>query len=431
MGQNGITTEFCALPGKRPFLRIFFAAALTLPMFLSAFCSSAPADEFHYSNTLIGDRASGLGGAYTAISDDAAGLYYNPAGIIRSSGRSLSVSVNVFYNTQKRYKEAIVNFDWERKSAALLPNYFGVIRPLGRVMIGFSYAVPDSGREDQDQIFIDVSPETKRDVINFHTDDNTYNLGPSVAVALRDDLSAGLTLYYFQRRLQFAFNELVIYDTPTYGWTNRFYQLTESGLRPLVGLMWYPVDSLSLGFSLSKVFLFESTEVIHDTCSDTNIDGLGCDVPLIQSDETNNVKRKFPLQAVVGATYYPSADFLISGDLKYFSSVKDAVRGDRVAVLNLALGVEYTLSNIWTVRGGLFTDLANTPDLVSDRTQQLEHVDLYGISTGVRYALKTTSLTMGGVLPAGPKGADRRRKRRDTAVGHHCWTIFLSSSYSY
>jgi len=40
------------------------------------------ADEFHYNNLLIGDRASGMGGAYTAISDDASGMYYNPAGIV-------------------------------------------------------------------------------------------------------------------------------------------------------------------------------------------------------------------------------------------------------------------------------------------------------------------------------------------------------------
>lgn len=42
---------------------------------------SVQADVFHYSNLLIGDRAIGFGGAYTAIADDASGVYYNPAGL--------------------------------------------------------------------------------------------------------------------------------------------------------------------------------------------------------------------------------------------------------------------------------------------------------------------------------------------------------------
>ena len=39
------------------------------------------ADDLHYVNMLVGNRAAGLGGAYTAISDDPTGCYYNPAGI--------------------------------------------------------------------------------------------------------------------------------------------------------------------------------------------------------------------------------------------------------------------------------------------------------------------------------------------------------------
>ena len=36
-----------------------------------------------------GARALALGGAYTAISDDPSGLYYNPAGLASINGRQL------------------------------------------------------------------------------------------------------------------------------------------------------------------------------------------------------------------------------------------------------------------------------------------------------------------------------------------------------
>ena len=56
--------------------------------------STAQADEYHYINMLVGDRAAGMAGAYTAVSDDTGGLFYNPAGIVYAPGSSLSGSMN-------------------------------------------------------------------------------------------------------------------------------------------------------------------------------------------------------------------------------------------------------------------------------------------------------------------------------------------------
>ena len=40
---------------------------------------TALADQFHYNNVLVGTRSVGMGGAFGAVSDDASGVYYNPA----------------------------------------------------------------------------------------------------------------------------------------------------------------------------------------------------------------------------------------------------------------------------------------------------------------------------------------------------------------
>ena len=59
-------------------------------------------DWQHYNDFLIGDRAVAMGGAYTGISSDASGIYYNPGGIAFSSDKELSVSTSGFYfNTLK------------------------------------------------------------------------------------------------------------------------------------------------------------------------------------------------------------------------------------------------------------------------------------------------------------------------------------------
>lgn len=177
--------------------RIFLQLTAIL---LTANCLLPPkagADELHYNNILVGDRAAGMGGAYTAISDDPSGLYYNPAGIVFAPGRSFSASVNAFQYSQKKYKDVLGGNGWERRSSNLQPNYFGIIQPLGEGKIGFSYAVPDSRLEDQDQTFggyigcVDTACTDKATVtnyvINMNDTDYTYNFGPSYARKLNDN----------------------------------------------------------------------------------------------------------------------------------------------------------------------------------------------------------------------------------------------------
>jgi hypothetical protein len=122
----------------------------------------------------------------------------------------------------------------------------------------------------------------------------------------------------------------------------------------------------------------------------------------------------------------------VSADLNYYTEVIDVGR-NQPALANLALGAEYSLSNTWTVRGGAFTDLANTPDVVATGTQQDEHVDLYGASMSVRHFMKkTTSVTLGGSYANGTGKAQIRGGSNDIqTVKLTEWTVFLSSSYAY
>ena len=104
---------------------------LSAALFTVAFTLPLMADELHYVNRLIGERASGLGGAYTAIADDAGGLFYNPAGIVYSDGRNLSGSLTSFYSSTTTYSDALApGLDYTRTSSSPLPNFLGGVQPL-------------------------------------------------------------------------------------------------------------------------------------------------------------------------------------------------------------------------------------------------------------------------------------------------------------
>jgi len=62
------------------------------------------ADQQHYNNVIIGERAQGMGGAYAGVSDDASGVVYNPGGLAFAQSNDISGSANAFYNKKMKYK---------------------------------------------------------------------------------------------------------------------------------------------------------------------------------------------------------------------------------------------------------------------------------------------------------------------------------------
>lgn len=399
---------------------------------LPGFGKLAIADEFHYNNLLIGDRASGMGGAYTAISDDATGMYYNPAGIAYVGDRNFSASVNAYYSQTKTYDNVIGGQPFKRESSALLANFFGIVKPFGKFKLGFSYAVPDAVSEDQKQTFTNVSPTTSRFTIDLNNRDTTINFGPSLASEINKDLAAGLTLYVHKRDSQLILNQFVERTNSTSQWTNKYYWLNEMGVRPILGVAWSPADKISLGLSLSRTFVLSSDSKSQDTCWDGVASGCPSApaAPSIQAPTrtSSNFKRLYPTRAAIGAAYFADKNLLFSGDLIYHTAVKDTVFGDRVATINAALGSEYYLSKSWAVRAGVFTNRANTPKIQAGVTNIEEHINMYGGSMSITNFSGASSVTLGGSVNY---GTGKSQILNDTSVQNAStfgWLIFLSSS---
>lgn len=415
---------------------------------------AAYADDLHYTNLLVGDRASGMAGAYTAVSDDATGLYYNPAGIAYITGRSMSASVNAYYDNEKTYKNVIGGNGWSRRSSSLLPNYFGVVQPLGKLKVGFSYAVPDSSMEDQSQTFSDlrfssnvVDPtNTLRItsyVINFNNEKNVYEVGPSVAVELADNLSAGLTLYYYQDKQLQILTQIIKANNGGFETDYTNYHLTEQGIRPILGFMWSPANDVSIGLAVSKIMILDSNayqQFFTDRQNITFANDTTCDGTPVTNQSSracfpaqinSSFKREHPTQVGLGVAWFPSQSLLISGDINYFSAIKSQEQ-NVAAVTNFAVGTEYYLTKNWAVRGGAYTNLANTPQVKSGYILQDEHIDIYGATASISHFTRNTSVTLGGGVNYGSgkaqiiSGSDTIQ----TALSQG-WMLFLSSSYSY
>lgn len=405
------------------------------------------ADDFHYVNMLVGNRAAGLGGAYTALSDDPAGCYYNPAGIAFSPYISLSASVNAFSTSTKTYKNAMrdVNgntLDWEQESSSLLPNFFGMVRKFGPGKLGLSYAVPDSIRRQQNQAFHNIKSylpdnpiETYR--ININDNDETYLFGPSYAYKLTDSFTIGATLYLYYRDMEVIRTQLLQFEQGQHYVISYYDTKKDWGYKPILGVIWEPLDKLAIGLSASKTYVTSSDHeeqvIFRDTSSDVPyaIDSTIYDFSdtntIYYSSLTDSEKDKFPLSISLGLTYFASSRLLFSGDIKYYEKASD-----KEAIYNYSLGTEYYFTDSLAVRAGFFTDKTNTPSVSSSKVNQPEHIDIYGASLSFTTFHKRSSITLG--MSYGFGKGEAQVVADSTAIQDaeiRNFAAYLSASYSY
>lgn len=408
------------------------------------------ADEYHYNNMLIGDRASGLAGAYVSISDDPSGLYYNPAGIVYSVSSNISANMNAYNYTRVEYKNALGGESWIRDSAGLVPNFFGITQPLGPGMLGFSYAVTDYALEDQDQTFSDIPSAGTKFTINFNNQDTTNNIGPSYAVPIGNNISIGLTLYGFMRTQEQIFNQSFEFTDKTkiidentsetktvdhFHVENLYITRKEYGIKPILGLMYSPAPSLSLGISFTKVFLLHTAyddqyTIVSNFCRDDSGAATICDdANFLRSTSQANVNRDMPWQINAGGTWFVNNKLLLTGSAWVYEAIHDTTQ----PLVNVAGGLEYYLTGKWAIRMGGYTDLSNTPKLKAGAINIYnEHIDIVGATMSLSHFTRTSSITFGA---AGKYGFGKAQVIGGSAtlqdVSYIGLTFFISASNSF
>ncbi|MBN2091771.1 PorV/PorQ family protein [candidate division KSB1 bacterium] len=134
----------------------------------------------------IGSRAVAMGGAFTAIADDATSLYWNPAGLALCHRPQIIKSHN----------------DW---FLDIFQDYFGAVLPLGSHNLGVSInylAVPDQEVRSIDQ------PEGTGLFYN----SSDLMLGLSYAFRFTDQFSLGTTVKYIHQKIYYCSASAVALD---------------------------------------------------------------------------------------------------------------------------------------------------------------------------------------------------------------------------
>mgnify|MGYP003328944562 CR=1 FL=1 len=435
----------------------------------SFFHRHALADQFHYQNFVIGDRAIGLGGAYGGVSDDASGVFYNPAGSAFALSNDISGSANAMYNKKVVFKETIGGQDFVESSSGSVPSFFGGLLKIDHILEGLVFAWGiyslDSELKDQDDLFknITLSPGSPCEISGggtgpaapdnvlkrFHRTVNsrgaTEYIGASLGWRFSNSVAVGFGANYVK------VDELIqeyqdvkqsskfcktdgSYEEGTYNLTQNIrQQLTAYGLQPVLGIQASLFGRLSIGLTLkfgtyfsqnfeqtreARVFklLNSHQTAIEDNSRQSN------DLWTIQED--NDVlaanfspgepyTEEKPLGSMpgnyrLGLAYFASPRMLLALDLVHVASVTDASTMYRKdAVTNMNFGIEYYVMPAVPVRLGVFTNNDARPTVIKNKVNQRNHIDYIGSSLFASWVQPNSQIGAGIVLQNGSGDAQK------------------------
>lgn len=355
-------------------------------LLMASFNVVSHADQFHYSNVLIGDRAIGLGGAFGAVADDASAVFYNPAGMAFSLSNDVSGSANALYTRKTVYKKTIASADFTENSSGSLPSFFGGLQKLDHLAqgltMGFGIFTTDSDLKDQDDLVnsvvlgrptacpqLDANGDAVRnngeivrgaerpatELERFHRTVNlrasTLTAGVAFAMRVANNLSGGIGVNYqaideLVQEYQDVRTKISVcqrdggYDDRTEQKTQNIRQkLAAKGLQLVLGTQYAFKDRFSLGLTLklggfvSQDFIqsYEDRSLALSAADQNKVKETSGEVVAGSSAIARQNENKFespkilgtiPTEARLAVAYFASARLLLTGDAIFYGATK-------------------------------------------------------------------------------------------------------------
>lgn len=424
-------------------------------MLLLAAESGARADVFHYANFIAGDRAIGLGGAYTALSNDASGVVYNPAGLAFAETNEISGSANAFFSQKTTYKKALGNADFtEDNGGSLSPFVGGLYRLEDKVpglAAGFAIYATDNAVKNQNQ-FIREQDFQGSTISRLHREvhetsatgyyggavskliGKTFSVGLGASILMVDELS---------QSYQDIGQKVTTASVVATKYTTRAIrtELGVKGLEPVLGFRFAVTQNMFLGLAIKKAVLLsqgyqydleESSSLLD--ASNKVVAGAATDPDVAIKRISTKVEKPlkdWPAEIRGGVAYSKAQAFTLALDVSHhLASTGGDPSFDRKAVTNVAAGFEAYPAAIVAVRGGVFTNRDARAVPKAGGSNQPDHIDYTGATLSAVYVSDEKQISAGVVYQSGSGKAQKLGAGPIQDVTSSSTTIILASSYN-
>ena len=424
----------------------------------------ASADLFHYSNLLIGQRALGLGGAFTALSDDTSGLYYNPGGLALQSSIELSGSINTFYLKKNTYEKVFGEKQFSESARGSVSSFFGLskrvsVPVLGTMQVGLAFINPDAAQSDENAL---VENEPDPNVIRYHRAANIRTGSSQVIVGAAKQIGKengfGCAVSYLDvDELEQIYQDAVQgpFTAEEIPGKSIFSALTQnerthlvlrgggvrcgvrlgfqSGVKLGVSYQYNEIvyQKMDYDFSVNRVFVDSENKIItiNEPKNSNYAGSLQRNVSRFQSE---NVVTLWPDELRIGLAYQPFKHLTLTGDaVRYGAGKGNSVRVKRAEIINLATGAELILGNTLFLRSGYFTnrDATSSRDL-DHPNQREEYMDYRGLSLSTGLKLRTGEYGIHYTEQRGSGYAEKVKGKQNPSSGR-LQVISISATQSF
>ncbi|HEY4221363.1 MAG TPA: hypothetical protein VGO62_08465, partial [Myxococcota bacterium] len=372
-------------------MRFTTALVSSLLLWASAFASErARGDEGRFQDFAVGSRAAALGGAFGALSDDASGVFYNPAGLVDVRMPRLNVSTSLY--GLELVGSSPIQSDLLRRGVSpsdliFVPSSTGYVQGIGDTLpsgayedaFAFGTEVPDYTSR-----FTEDVPKTNNGT-RFRSDleDRRLLAGAAWAHRLGPWLRTGFSLQYSLRTVD-AEESLVsgALDEPG-AFIDASTRLRESNhsLRAVGGAKLWLGPRTTLGLTLTSpaasVWRDVSFERVVASSSGYAADRVRSTGFEWQSD--------LPAEARLGFAFSEPASYTIAVDVTAYGGTSyDVIEPQflgnvdvaripiplhvvRGPIANAAIGIESLINDDTSVAVGVFTNFTGAPSLQLDK----------------------------------------------------------------
>jgi long-chain fatty acid transport protein len=391
-------------------VRLLALAASVWPTSASADALQSLANQ---RNMLPGGRASMLGGAYTAVSDDSSGSYYNPAGLAFIKENRLELSATGYRTSNLIYHETVGDEPFDERSETIYPSFFGGTAKLSALTLGYSFMTLDARNVYQQNQYDNISSVdgAPSSYSRTYQEASTYIwAGGSAALRLSGNWSVGTSVFYYQRNIEFSTNELILLNGGGILSINDTLKTLNTGLAGSNGIM-YRGESISFGASIRTAMSFSNkSTLLVDIVDYDPVNGpRNAEDDVLPTVTHTRAKHRAlnelnPTTYTLGMAWHPASWFLLSTDVMLHEGVKSRYKQhgghDLHTTFNYSLGME--LNAGWaSLMAGYLTNSsmyrAPDPELVN----QPVHIDYVGYTGGLGWSIGGVHGQLGAMVQSG------------------------------
>jgi long-chain fatty acid transport protein len=379
---------------------------------ISALVAAGPASaQANHHPYPIGERATGLAGAFTALSDDAAGAWYNPAGLAFARQDSVSVSATLYGLVGASYPDSLgAGLHYDYATINVIPSSIASLIRVGAqrrdgtrpFSLAFNVFNPNTYQIDRR-----LQARERNTTLLVSTSDRLIAAGPSLGWRVSERLAIGAsvlaTLHTFADRV-----DLTDVRPAEFVQFTSYVESLSVGIAASIGVRYNLRSNVSLGLSARTPSLpvWGSGERFERTVRAPDGGRTTADSVLL----TVGANRLWPALFRAGAAWSLADRFTLTADASLSLPLRfvalRAADGSPVsavrlkAVVNGALGAEWRARPAIALRAGVFTDLSSAPTPLVDDSR-IDQVDQLGATLTGTWFVREASTTLGAIATYG------------------------------